>query len=138
MREPTVSNNENLVTVVTTGTLSKGGIITSSPDVLIFSFACTSFKESKTDFEVNLTFQNNDVVNLYFSKECDTTADVQEYFSFFYTIYYILLLVFFGFVITILYYYFRSNEITAFDIYLYGKNRVMSALRYMTNKMDHV
>src|SRR4051794_10080669 len=119
LKEPTIINNEDLLTVVTTGSLSKGGILNNTPDMLTLSFSCTSFKQSKSDLEVNFSFHNGESINLYFVKECDTIGDVQEYFTFFYTIYYILMLIFFGFVITIIYYYFRRNDLSLMDVYTY-------------------
>jgi hypothetical protein len=138
MLKPTIIYDESLLAVVPSGKLSNGDVLTSTPESLTFTFGCTSFKQSRNDLEINLNFQNNEMINLYLIKECDTMSDVQDYFNFFYTIYYILLLIFFGFVITILYYYFRRNDISLLDLYNIVRNKALNIYRSLTNRMDKV
>jgi hypothetical protein len=140
MLQPTLIYNENLMTIVPHGTLSKGGILSSTPEVLAFSFGCTSFKQSKNDLEINLNFQGGEMVNIYLSKECNSVIgeDLQDYFNFFYTIYYILLLIFFGFVITIIYYYFRRNDLTFLDLLTFGRNKAIGVYKYLTDRVEQV
>ena len=131
MKEPLIVYDENLLNVALTGSYSKGGIVSNDTDILTLTFACTSFKQGKNDFEVSFSFENNNMINLYFSKECDTIGEVQEYFNFFYTIYYLLLMILFGFVITVLYYYFKRNDIRGLDIYNSIKSKAIIIYKYM-------
>jgi hypothetical protein len=138
MKEPLIVYDENLLNVVVTGAYSKGGIVSNNTDILTFTFACTSFKQGKNDFEISLSFENNNMINLYFSKECDTIGEVQEYFNFFYTMYYILLMILFGFVITVLYYYFKRNDISGLDIYNSIKSKAIIIYYFIRDKLNRV
>jgi hypothetical protein len=137
MKPPVVVYDENLLNVVVTGPLIKGGLLTNSPEMFTITFACTSFKQNINDFEVSFQFDNHDMINMYFSKECNTIGEVQEYFTFFYTIYYILLMIFFGFIITFIYYYFKSNNLTLLDLFEQIRNKLIALYQYIVSKIQN-
>jgi hypothetical protein len=136
MKQPIIVYDENLLNVVITGPLSKGGLLSITPEIFTITFACTTFKQNINDFELSLQFDNNDIINMYFSKECNTIGEVQEYFTFFYTLYYILLMIFFGFIFTFIYYYFKSNNLTLLDFFEQIKNKIVSLYIYMKSKFN--
>jgi hypothetical protein len=131
MRQPIIVYDENLLNVVITGPLSKGGILSYTPEIFTLTFACTSFKQNINDFEISLQFDNKDIVNVYFSKECNNIGQGQQDFTFFYTIYYILLMIFFGFIITFIYYYFKSNNLTLIDFLELLRDKIFSLYIYL-------
>jgi hypothetical protein len=116
MKEPLLSYDGNAFQAVITGELAKGGILTNHPQSLTFTFACTPLKYTKSDIELTLHFQNNDIVSLYFQKECETVGDLQE-FDILYTIYWIMLILMFIFLGIVIYYYFERNGITLEELY---------------------
>lgn len=109
MLEPHISYDANAFQAAVTGELSKGGILANTPQSFTITFACIPFKYTKSDLEVVLKFQNNDVVSLYMQKECETVGDIRE-FDILYTIYWILLLLILFFAVVSSYYYIEKNK----------------------------
>jgi hypothetical protein len=109
MLEPHISYDVNAFQAAITGELSKGGILGNTPQSFTITFACIPFKYTKSDVEVTLKFQNNDVISLYFQKECETLGEIKE-FDILYTIYWILLLLIMFFAIVSTYYYIEKNK----------------------------
>jgi hypothetical protein len=116
MDEPDfILNQENLVPILR-GELRKGGIITDIPQSLIIAMACTNLKISKTDIQLKLLFEKDKKLNIFFNKECDTTTEIQEYFSILTFIYWVFLILIVIFLITVFIYYLKKNEMTVFDL----------------------
>jgi hypothetical protein len=109
MLEPHISYDVNAFQAAITGELSKGGILSNNPQSFTITFACIPFKYTKSDVEITMKFQNNDVVSLYFQKECETIGEIKE-FDILYTIYWILLLLILFFAIVSSYYYIEKNK----------------------------
>jgi hypothetical protein len=100
LREPEIILNEENLVPIFQGQLRKGGEINNTPQSLILAMACTSLKRSKTDIQIKLKFDNNQHINLFFNKECDTTEEITAYFSiltFIYWIFLILISIFISF-----------------------------------------
>ena len=112
MKEPTLVTDQSNFNYAVTGPLSHGGTVTNVPESLTITFACTPNKTSKSDIEINLQFNNDEIIPLYFSKECDFATADEEYFNFIYTIYWILLFLILFFIISIIYYYIKTNNLT--------------------------
>jgi hypothetical protein len=131
LKEPTYTANESDINMLVSGDLSKGGTIGNSLQTIVMNLACQPFKKSKTDIGINLHFETSNSISLFFSKECDTVEEIQEYFSVLYAIYWTLLLLLVAFVVIILYFYLKKNEITLFELYDkardYLQNKIYSA-----------
>jgi hypothetical protein len=117
MREPKLVYDYNSVTPVILGSLDRGGIISNTPTKIEIFFGCVVLKYSVTDFELTLEFENNDIVELFFKKECENVGPAQEYFNFFYTIYYILLILILLLFIGAVYFYLKKNDISLDALY---------------------
>ncbi len=109
MKEPHILYDVNAFQAAVTGELSKGGILSNNPQSFTITFGCIPFKYTKSDVEITLNFQNNDVVSLYFQKECETVGEIKE-FDILYTVYWILLLLITFFVLISSYYYLEKNK----------------------------
>jgi len=112
MKEPTLITDQSNFNYALTGPLSHGGTVTNVPENLSITFACTPNKTSKSDIEINLHFTNDEIIPLYFTKECDYATVDEEYFNIIYTIYWILLFLIFFLVISIIYYYVKTHNYT--------------------------
>lgn len=110
-----ILNQENLVPILR-GELRKGGIITDTQQSLIIAMACTNFKISKTDIQLKLLFEQDQKLNIFFNKECDTTTEIQEYFSILTFIYWVFLILIVIFLISVFIYYLNKNEMTIIDL----------------------
>jgi hypothetical protein len=95
--------------------MSHGGILTNIPEHFTITFACTPNRTSQSDVEINLGFEDNTLIPLYFKKECDFATVDEEYFNIIYTIYWILLLLIMFFIVSIIYYYIKTNNYTFTD-----------------------
>lgn len=110
-----ILNQENLVPILR-GELRKGGIITDTQQSLIIAMACTNLKISKTDIQLKLLFEQDQKLNIFFNKECDTTTEIQEYFSILSFIYWVFLILIVIFLISVFIYYLNKNEMTIIDL----------------------
>ena len=100
---------------------------------------CPTLKYSKSDMELTLNFQDNDSVSIFFSKECDSVGDINE-FDILYTIYWILLSVFFILLIVVIYHYIKRNNLDVLEL-LYSwyekcKNTINDLINKFYNKED--
>ena len=128
MKGPLVLYDSNAFQAVVTGPLSKGGILTSSPQLFTVTFACVPFKYTKSDVEVTLSFQDNDMVSLYFQKECQTVGEVKE-FNLLHTIYWIFIIIILTFVAVTSYFYIEKNK----DNIVEFLNRMWTKIKRMAN-----
>lgn len=117
MREPTIIYDTNSFKALFSGQLNKGGILNNTPQTLEIDFSCTALKQSMTDFELTFVFANNEMINLYISKECNTAGEAQQYFNILYTVYWIFLLLITIFCVSVIYYYVRRNEVSLYAFY---------------------
>ncbi len=60
--------------------------------------------------EIILRFENYDVVNLYFRKECNNVGHIKEKFSFFKTLFNIILILVILVGISVCFYYYKRNQ----------------------------
>lgn len=109
---PKLIYDENNLGIVVSGQLGNGGAITSNVENLSLNFICMPFKKSISDVQVNLIFKNYDVVDILFTKECDTLGEIQEYFSILYFIYWVLLFLILLFLVAIFAYYLKRTNMT--------------------------
>lgn len=116
MKEPSIVSDQSNFNYALTGSLSHGGTITNVPENVTITFACTPNKTSKSDVEVNFHFNNDEMIPLFFSKECDFATADEDYFNIIYTIYWILLFLIFFFIISIIYYYIKTNNYTVTEV----------------------
>jgi len=116
MKQPTIVSDQSNFNYALTGPLSHGGTVTNVPENLTITFACTPNKISKSDVEINFQFINDEMIPLYFSKECNFVTADEEYFNIIYTIYWILLFLIFFFIISIIYYYIKTNNYTVTEV----------------------
>lgn len=101
-----------------TGTLQKGGIISNDPTPIHIKLECALLKQSTTDVELFLEFENNDIISVFFKKECLNVGVAQDYFNVFYTLYWIFLTLISCFIIYSVVQYMKRNDITLHDLYL--------------------
>lgn len=116
MKEPILVTDQSNFNYAVTGALSHGGTVTNVPESLSITFACTPNKTSKSDVQINFQFANDEMIPLYFSKECDFATADEEYFNIIYTIYWILLFLIFFFIVCIVYYYIKTNNYTVLEV----------------------
>jgi hypothetical protein len=115
LSEPEVIINEENLVAIFHGELRKGGILHDTPQSLTLAMACAALKKSKTDIQIKLKIENQPL-NLFFKKECDTTHEIEEYFSIITFIYWLFLLLIVFFLIAIFLYYLKKNDLTLFDL----------------------
>ena len=115
IKEPTIVSDQSNFNYAVTGALAHGGTLSNVPESFTITFACTPNKLTKSDVEVNIHLDNDQIIPLYFAKECDFSTADEEYFSIIYTIYWILLFLIFFFIIAIIFYYIKSNNFTFGD-----------------------
>jgi hypothetical protein len=85
--------------------------------------------------QINLKLDNSSsMVQLYFSKECDTMKEIQAYVSFLNIIYWILLILIVLFIIVVLIYYMQKNDITFNDVYEKTKEYTDKVADWIVNK----
>lgn len=116
IKEPTIVSDQSNFNYAITGPLSHGGTLSNIPEHFTITFACTPNKTTKSDVEVNIHLDNEIIIPIYFSKECDFITTDEEYFNIIYTIYWILLLLIFFFIIAILFYYIKTNNYSFGDV----------------------
>lgn len=96
--------------------MAHGGLLSNVPENFTITFACTPNKITKSDVQVNVQFENEQIIPLYFSKECNFETADEEYFNLIYTIYWILLFLISFFIIAIIFYYIKANNFTFEEI----------------------
>jgi len=116
IKEPTIVSDQSNFNYAITGPLGHGGILSNVPESFTITFACTPNKTTKSDVEVNIHFDNDQIIPIYFSKECDFATADEEYFNIIYTIYWILVFLIFFFIIAIIFYYIKTNNYSFGDI----------------------
>ena len=129
MKEPTMVYNEEDLTLIFKGELAKGGILTSSPQSLSIIFGCSPLNKSNSDVQLTLHFDDKSFINMFFSKECNTVEEIQQYFTFLYVVYWILILLIVGFLVALFFYYLKKNELSLYEFY--DKIR-----EFITQKLD--
>jgi hypothetical protein len=115
LSEPEVILNEENLVAIFHGDLRKGGVLHDTPQSLTLAMACAALKKSKTDIQIKLKIENQPL-NLFFKKECDTTHELEEYFSIITFIYWLFLILIVFFLIAIFFYYLKKNDLTLFDL----------------------
>lgn len=72
-------------------------------------------KTSKSDVEINFHFENQEIIPLYFTKECDFNSSYESFFDIIYTIYWVILFLLMFSVTYLIYYYIKSNNYSIMD-----------------------
>lgn len=116
IKEPTIVSDQSNFNYAITGPLGHGGVLSNVPENFTITFACTPNKLTKSDVEVNIHFENDQIIPIYFSKECDFATADEEYFNIIYTIYWILVFLIIFFIIAIIIYYIKNNNYSFDDI----------------------
>lgn len=132
MNAPKFTVNEDLLFSMLLGELSKGSIIDVTPGSFTLALACAPLKISKSDVQINFSFENKENINFIFTKECDTTTEIEQYFNFLTFLYWI-----FVFLITILIflltiYYLQKNEISLFSLF----DRSIEYVKFIFNRRN--
>ena len=131
MHEPSITLDHNALTIAPNGVLKNGGLLTNKVQQLTFIFSCNEFKVSKTDVQITLSFSNFDIINLFFSKECDQTGEINEYFTIFVTIYWILLFLIGAFVVVIIMYYLKKTNTTLAELF----EKILEKIKNLINRI---
>jgi hypothetical protein len=113
---------------VLSGPLSKGGILSENAESnFTVDFACLPMQHAISSVEIILKFGNNDVLSLYFQKECKSVGNLTVSYSFLSTIYFIFVIILLMFSAGVAYYFYLRNRILI-------KDTITKLIQRITNK----
>ncbi len=135
MKEPLLTYDSGALEALVEGSLAKGGILSNKIDSFSILFLCPPLKNTKSDIELTLKFQNNDSLSLFFQKECDTAGDISE-FDLLYTIYWVFLFLFLISICVIFYYYIKRNNIAVDEILSTMWNKCKLCFGFIVHKVQ--
>ena len=136
LKEPELVYDDNVVNAIVSGPLSKGGIISNDESYFTINFSCVPLLHSTSLIEMILRFENYDVVNLYFRKECNSVGHLKERFSFFKTLFNIILILVILVGISVCFYYYKRNQIAIKILFDQLTSKIIEKLN-KKNKSDN-
>lgn len=129
LRRPELTFDVNSLEAALSGSLASGAVLGTEAEPLVMAIECKPLRQTKTDIMMTLRFENNDIINLFFEKHCNSVGEAPEYFNFLYTVYWIFLFLIMIFLLTAGYYYLKRNDLSIVDSYL-------SLINFIVRKYD--